>query len=227
MKKKIILIAVVILVSLGLLNGSKIVQNKYLNKKSVSAEQKTSSQTSREVSVKANDKQDVKPIITKAQTKTKVQSKTQTDVKSATDNKTVEKIPQTKAKSTKNVVVSKEVSKKAVTKVPEPKKQPNLVIKDDISGKIILSINISTENKTVGEITLSELDNRGISYSASGRGEAVYFTMINNLKARGKGALSGWCYYVNGAKPGVSCGAYKLKSSDVVEWKYLKDGVNK
>ena len=43
MKKKIILIAVVIFVSLGLLSISKIVQDKYLSKKSVSIAQKDNS----------------------------------------------------------------------------------------------------------------------------------------------------------------------------------------
>ncbi|MBZ9688410.1 DUF4430 domain-containing protein [Clostridium estertheticum] len=226
MKKKIILIAVVIFVSLGLLSISKIVQNKYLYNKSGSVVQKANNQASTAVNVKENDKPDVKPIIVEAPAKTSVQNKSEAVVKNATVNKTEEKTTQTKPRSTENVVVPKVIPKEAGAKSPEPKKQPNLVIKDYISGKIILSINVSTENKTVGEITLSELDNRGISYSVSGRGETVYLTMINNLKARGKGPLSGWCYYVNGSKPGVSCGAYKLKSGDVVEWKYLEDAIN-
>jgi hypothetical protein len=226
MKKKVILIAVVIFVSLGLLSISKIVQNKYINNKSVSAEQNDNNQVSKEDNVKTKDKLDVKPIVVETPAKTNIQSKTVADVKTTEANKTDEKAAQTKPKSTENVVVPKEIPKEPVTKITESKKQPNLVIKNYISGKIILSININTENKTVGEITLSELDNRGISYSASGRGETVYFTMINSLKARGRGALSGWCYYVNGSKPGVSCGAYKLKSSDVVEWKYLEDAIN-
>lgn len=225
MKKKVILIAVVIFVSLGLLSISKIVQNKYINNKSVSAEQNDNNQVSKEDNVKTNDKLDVKPTIVETTAKTNVQSKA-ADVKTTVANKTEEKAAKTKPKSTENVVVPKEIPKDPVTKIPESKKQPNLVIKDYISGKIILSININTENKTVGEITLSELDNRSISYSTSGRGETVYFTMINSLKARGRGALSGWCYYVNGSKPGVSCGAYKLKSNDVVEWKYLEDAIN-
>jgi len=224
-KKKILLIAVVIFVSLGLLSISKIVQNNYLNKKSVSIDQKAS-EISKEVNIKSNEKQDVKPIIVETEEKTNVETKKVTDTKIVTENKTEEKAPQTKPNITEKVVVQKEVTKEVVTKIPEPKKQPNLVIKDHISGNIILSTNISTENKTVGEITLSQLDNRGINYSASGRGETVYFTMINSLKARGKGPLSGWCYYVNGSKPGVSCGAYKLKSGDVVEWKYLEDAIN-
>jgi hypothetical protein len=217
MKKKILLIAAVILVGLGLLSVSKIVQDRYLSKSSVSTEQKANDKTIKE---------DVKPKAKEETTKTNVEKTTVTEQKNAVDSKADTKTTGTKAPSTENVAVTKNVTKDKVTKKPEPKKEPNFIIKDDISGKIILSINIRTENETVGQITLRELDNNGISYKASGRGEAIYVTMINNLKVRGAGALSGWCYYVNGSKPSVSCGAYKLKSNDVVEWKYLKDGVN-
>jgi hypothetical protein len=229
MKKKIVLIAAVILVSLGLLNISKIVQDKYLNKNIVSIEQKANDKTPKEVNIKETDKlkpgaekdtheEAVKPKIKEETLKANVESKTVTEQKNGVDIKT-----EIKAPSTANV---KDVTKEQVTKSPEPKKEPNFIIKDDISGKIILSINISTENKTAGQVTLNELDKNGISYRASGRGETVYFTMINNLKARDYGHLSGWCYYVNGSKASISCGAYKLKPGDVVEWKYLKDGVN-
>jgi hypothetical protein len=217
MKKKVLLIAAVILVGLGLLSISKIVQDKYISKSSVSTVQRANDKTIKE---------DVKPKAKEETAKTNVEKPAVTEQKNVVDSKEKIKTTVTKAPSTENVAVTKKVTKEKVTKTPEPKKEPNFIIKDDISGKVILSINISTENETVGRITLRELDNNGISYKASGRGESTYVTMINNLKVRGEGALSGWCYYVNGSKPSVSCGAYKLKSNDVVEWKYLKDGVN-
>jgi len=154
MKKKILLIATVILISIGILSISKVVKDKYLNKN--------------------------------------------------------------------NASIRKDIS----TNIHELEKQPNFMIKDDISGKTILSLGLNIENRTVGEITLRELENNGINYKQSGRGKVLYFTMINDLKARDNGPLSGWCYFVNGVKPGISCGAYKPKNGDVIEWKYLKDGVN-
>lgn len=240
MKKKILLIASVILISLGLLSTSKFVQNKYLDKSSALAEQKSNVNAPEELtiredtSVKQDDlssekdisKEEVKPVAEKESVKTKPESKTVTEQNNSIDSKTEVKTPVSQTPTTENVTTSKEINKEQVTKAPEPKKEPNFIIKDDITGKIILSININTENKTVGELTLNELDDSGISYKTTGRGEAVYFTMINSLKARDFGPLSGWCFYVNGTKPSVSCGAYKLKSGDVVEWKYLKDGVN-
>ena len=242
MKKKVLLIAAVILISLGLLSVSKIVQNKYLSKNGVLSEQKAKDKdpkevnTSNETNVKEDDKNnqthqvtgqdtikdEVKPESQGQTAKTNPESKTLTEQKNAVESKPVVKTTETKPESTEKV----DATKDATTKTPEPKKEPNLIIKDDISGKMILSINTSTENKTVGELTMSELDNKGIVYKTTGRGDTIYFTMINSLKARDFGPLSGWCFYVNGSKASVSCGAYKLKSGDVVEWKYLKDGVN-
>ncbi|MGH4118701.1 DUF4430 domain-containing protein [Clostridium sp.] len=226
MKKKILLLATVILISVGLLSVTKIVQDKYLNKNTAEVQQEEKDSTSEKVVVKEKDiqeqmvkeetvKDDVKPEVKKQETKAVVENKT----------------TNTKASSTGNAVVAKKkavvVKKAAPSKTPEPKKEPNLIIRDDISGKMILSVYVNLENKTVADITRSELDSKGISYKATGRGGTTYFTMINNLKERGGGnPLSGWCYYVNGVKPGISCGAIKLKSGDVVKWKYLIDAVN-
>jgi cytoskeletal protein RodZ len=217
-KKKILLMVVVIFVSIGLLSISKIVQEKYLNKDTVSTQQKDLVKKSIEVT----PKKDVIAKRTSETPKTNAESKPETDKKTEVDVKTTV----TKATAAENVTPAKDVQKAPITKVPEPKKEPNFIVKDDITGKTILSIYVSIENKTVAQVTFSELDNKGINYKASGRGEVVYFTMIDSLKARDAGPLSGWCYYVNGTKASVSCGAYKLKSGDVVEWKYLEDGVN-
>jgi hypothetical protein len=229
LKKKILLVATVILISVGLLGITKIVQDKYLNKNTDSVLQEEKDSKSEEVVVKEKDiqkqtgkeeadkvqvvKEDVKPVVKEQETKAVVENKT-------TDTKTT---------STENVIVAKKavpVKKEVVPVKTEPKKEAKLIIRDEISVKTILSINVNIENSTVADITRNELDNKGISYRTTGRGETTYFTMINGLTARGDGALSGWCYYVNGDKPGVSCGAYKLKTGDVVEWKYLKDAVN-
>lgn len=222
MKKKILLIVVVIFISIGLLSISKVVQDKYLNKDTVVEQQKDLIQKPIDIT----QKEDVIANSGSDTTKPIVEAKPETDKKSETEVKEDVKTIETKTPSTENVTPVKDIPKAPIIKVPEPKKQPNFIVKDDISGKTILSIYVSTENKTVAEVTFSELDRNKISYKASGRAEVVYFTMIAGLKARDAGPLSGWCYYVNGTKSSVSCGAYKLKSGDVVSWKYLEDGVN-
>ena len=240
MKKKILLIALVIFVSIGLLSISKVVQNKYLNKNIVSSEQEDKEKTLKAKELKEEDsakenaqqpignavKEEVKPVASGDTSQTKVEDKTVTDTKTETDSKKEENTTVTKAPTTRTVAPTKEITKDPVVKKPEPTKEANFTVVDDISGKTILALYINAENKTVADITFSALDNSGIAYKATGRGEVVYFTMISDLKARDSGPLSGWCYYVNGVKSSVSCGAYKLKPGDVVAWKYLKDGVN-
>ena len=222
MKKKILLIVVVVFISIGLLSISKVVQDKYLNKDSVVEQKKDLIQKPidvipKEDAIAESGSDTTKPI---------VEAKPETDKKTEEEVKEEVKTIETKTPSTENTTTSKVVPKVPVIKTPEPKKQHNFTVKDDISGKTILSIYVNTENKTVAQITFSELDRNKISYKASGRAEVVYFTMIAGLKARDAGPLSGWCYYVNGTKSSVSCGAYKLKAGDVVSWKYLEDGVN-
>ncbi|MBK5240120.1 DUF4430 domain-containing protein [Clostridium sp.] len=226
MKKKILLVATVILISVGLLSITKIVQDKYLNKNTAALQQEEKDSKSAEVVVKEKDiqeqtvkvetlKDDAKPEVKEQETKAIVENKTTDTKTTSTENVVVEK--------KEVVVVKKDIPPKAPEPKKEPVKKPNLIIKDDISGKIILSVYVNIENKTVADITRNELGN---NYAASGRGESTYVTRMYDLKVRGSGPLSGWCYYVNGVKPGVSCGAYTLKFGDIVEWKYLEDGVN-
>lgn len=102
----------------------------------------------------------------------------------------------------------------------------NFKIIDSVNNKIILSTNVDLENKTVGEITVKTLDSKGISYRAKGTGGSIYFSSISGLTETKAGPESGWCYYVNGIKSSIGAGGYKLKKGDMVEWKYLKDGIS-
>jgi sucrose-6-phosphate hydrolase SacC (GH32 family) len=221
-KKKILLMIVVIFISIGLLRISKVAQEKYINTDNASTEQKELVKKTTEVVPKET------AVVegTVGTPKTKVESTTVTDKETVIDVKKESKTTVTKTPAQKSTTPIKEAPKAPIAKAPEAKKESNFIVKDDITGKVILSIYVNAESKTVAQVTFSELDNNGISYKATGRSEVVYFTMIANLKARDAGALSGWCFYVNGAKSSVSCGAYKLSPGDVVEWKYLKDGVN-
>jgi hypothetical protein len=59
--------------------------------------------------------------------------------------------------------------------------------------------------------------------TATGSGSAVYVTAIDGLAEFDHGPNSGWYYTVNGEKPNVGAGAYRLSSGDVVDWKYTTD----
>ena len=56
-----------------------------------------------------------------------------------------------------------------------------------------------------------------------GTDDSAYIVGINGIKEYSCGELSGWKYKVNGEFLGVSCGSYKIKSEDKVEFLYTCD----
>jgi len=101
---------------------------------------------------------------------------------------------------------------------------PNFKVYDSVSGAFLASLAVDiSDGDTVAEVTMSALDG---DCRATGSGDSIYFSRIMGLSEKSAGPMSGWCFYVNGQKPGLSAGAYKLKAGDVVEWKFLKDGTN-
>ena len=117
--------------------------------------------------------------------------------------------------------------KEQVKRLPKGSK---IIVKNSITGSTILSVNISPDNKSVGEATTRALDSNGVDYKATGFGPAMYIASIAGLSEKAEGPTSGWVYYIQKGgtgsftKPGVSCGSYKLQEGDVVLWKYVKEG---
>jgi hypothetical protein len=109
---------------------------------------------------------------------------------------------------------------------------PNLPLsKGEEEGRIgttktTLDINgTSYEDEIVGEISvydfMSKLRNEGKinfiekNYPVMGK----FIEEINGIKNSGK---QGWIYYVNGVEAQVGVSNYKIKSGDIVSWKYEK-----
>ena len=65
-----------------------------------------------------------------------------------------------------------------------------------------------------------------LDVKASGYFGNIYVSAIGGLSEFDKGPMSGWLYLVNGNKPNVGAGAYKLAAGDKVLWKYTTDGKN-
>jgi len=68
-----------------------------------------------------------------------------------------------------------------------------------------------------GDTVYSVLCRSGASVSGSGH----YVKGINGKFEFDEGPTSGWTYYVNGSKPGVSCGSYSVKAGDNIKWDYV------
>ncbi|MGI6203813.1 MAG: DUF4430 domain-containing protein [Anaerovoracaceae bacterium] len=61
---------------------------------------------------------------------------------------------------------------------------------------------------------------KGIQLSAEGNTNTKYIKGIDNLAEFDAGDQSGWMYSVNGVFPDKGCGTYKVKSGDVIRWRY-------
>jgi len=112
------------------------------------------------------------------------------------------------------------------TAAAQTEKKPSVTfaVYDTVSGTCLTSKTVDiADGDTAADVTMKALDG---DYRAAGSGESIYFSKIMGIAEKSAGPLSGWCFYVNGGKPGISSGAYKVQAGDAVEWKFLKDGTN-
>ncbi|MBU3195153.1 DUF4430 domain-containing protein [Clostridium algidicarnis] len=107
-------------------------------------------------------------------------------------------------------------------KEAEKKQEPNVRIVNDITGEEIASGYVNIDGKSAYDVTVDFLNKNGISKKI----KSGYFSSIAGLEERKPEKTSGWCYYVNGVKPGIGSSAYNLKNGDKLVWKFLLDGIN-
>ncbi len=80
-----------------------------------------------------------------------------------------------------------------------------------------------SEGDTVYTVLTEAARKYKIQFENDGNASYVYISGINYLYEFDYGDLSGWVYTVNGERPSVGAGAYKLKDGDVIEWRYTLD----
>ncbi len=89
------------------------------------------------------------------------------------------------------------------------------------SGIILPTMEVEfNDGDTVFDILVKATRKKGIHMEYSGSGSSIYIEGINNLYEFDGGANSGWMYNVNGVYPNYGVGAYKVKSSDVINFNY-------
>lgn len=234
MKKRLTLVISVIIVCIAALFLTKTVQQKYIyaaetkedikNEKSIN-EESTKKDTAGE---EKNKEQSVTTEVKKEEIKIQKNSdKSKEEIKNSEETKKPSKSKESKSSSSSKVSSSKETPKseapeKKPSNPPEKKEEINFIVVNTINNDTIVSASYDIEGKTVEEVTVSILNSKKIDFKL----RAGYFSSIAGLKERSKGKASGWCYYVNGNKPGVGAGSYYLKKGDKVQWKFLEDGIN-
>lgn len=124
--------------------------------------------------------------------------------------------------TTKNSAVPKADS--AASGTDKKSNEVNFMVYDSVSNTYKASLYVKfNDGDTVSEVTIKALNG---NCRATGSGGNMYFSKIMGISEKSAGALSGWCYFVNGKKAGISSGSYKLQSGDKLVWKFLKDGLS-
>lgn len=150
------------------------------------------------------------------------------NIASAVNSKKANSNSNEKKTDTKKVSPTTETNKTSEKTVNEGKNEEtktgsnSFKIIDEVSGRIILSVNGDYYDMDVLRATIKILDDNNKTRKV----QNGYVSMIDGLKERDAGPVSGWCYYVNGAKLSIGAGQYTIKKGDKIEWKFLKDGIN-
>lgn len=215
MKKKVVLIALVILICSVLGIIAKNYQNKL-------TQQNTQVTTNKEKEDAKNDssKTEENSNSTLSNTPTpkdssKATSSTSTGASKSTTPTSKNVTNQPAVENNKSVIINEQTQSKSTSPA-------NFFIIDNVNNRTVYSSNEIFSGKTVEWVTNNVLSAKNIPYDNRGG----YYAMIANLEERGAGAKSGWCFYVNGSKLSVGSSSYTLKSGDKLEWKYWVDALN-
>ncbi len=77
-----------------------------------------------------------------------------------------------------------------------------------------------SDGDTVYDILREATSKNKIHLEINGNEDTAYVEGISNIYEFDYGDLSGWTYFVNGAKLSLGCGEYKLAPNDKIEWVY-------
>jgi hypothetical protein len=230
MKKKLMIIGAMIFVCTGLFLLAQKGQNSYINNKvstTIPVESKAA-----EIASNNEVQPSAKVGSVSEQNKTNTAAATGSTAKASevkpnsTESKAVTKAPEV-PKATPTPSPAAATPPVQVPAEPKVKGNFNFAILDEVNNKVIIDKNVDFDNVTVDYITCKILKDAGIKYINEGEGSSTsYFNSIAGLTERKAGPLSGWCFYINGQKPGLGAGGYSYHKGDVVQWKYSKDALN-
>ena len=250
MKKKSILITLVLIISVFAFSLVQHFQQKaynHVNNKEISTQKEESSNVVQEPSAESKtiNNNNNKRTDNTSTLKDNKNTKENPDIKHNNTNENTSKEDETKSgtgssskgdiKQSNSSVNSSAKEPKASSSnknnpkpKPEPKpevKEANIIIRNEVTGETIASIYIEIEGLNAGDATMKALSENGIACRTVRSSAGIYFSSIGGVKEKSAGPLSGWCYYVNGNKPGMGASAYTLKKSDKVEWRFLENGL--
>lgn len=223
MKKKLLLLVAMIIISITAISFAGNLQNKITKQQNDKIIVENNETTNKPVENSKTSETKTENKDTKTQNTEVKKENSQTSKTNSQENNT------NKTKEKQTNTTQKETTKPAVNTInkdKEQEKKPNVIIVNAITNQVIYKGYVDIASKTAADVTIKALIDNKISYRAKGTGSSIYFSSIAGLKERDNGPNSGWCYFVNGKKPSVGAGGYTLKDGDILEWKYLEDGLN-
>lgn len=122
--------------------------------------------------------------------------------------------------SSSSAVFSSSAVSAASSQAAAPIKQETVTVTVDETsggGRVLTAAVAFSSGDTVYNALVKAKNAKGFLL----KGSSSYISMIDGLAEFAKGSESGWVYAVNGSKPDVSCGNYKLKAGDSVKWTYV------
>ena len=223
MKKKLMIIVVMLLVCTGMFILAQKAQSSVIDKKN-KAEAAVANKSSENKNV-ADNKVETDKATETPKEENKEQA-TANSTESKPNNSNGSEAGKPSSKQTTSTQPNPAPSTPVVVPVT-PKKDSNFAIIDEVNNKIIIEKKVDFDNVTIDFITCKLLKEAGINYGNDDEGSSSsYFYSIAGLTERKSGPLSGWCFYLNGKKPGMGAGSYIYHKGDVLVWKYMRDAVN-
>lgn len=233
MKKKGILIFVVLLISLAAIFFANGMQKKLVSNEVASKTESTVLNGDLKENTNEDSKKDdnINTQNTDKAINSEIKNEDSKDASKTAQQNSSNKVNETSKKNTSKTVAPKssntntaastnasQTSNSGTNPNQSSSLQPNFIVRDARNNNILVSKHIEFNGGTVADIT-----KRNVEYKVK---SGDYFYEIAGIKERSDGPLSGWCYFINGSKPGIGAGNYVLKKDDTIEWKFLKDGVN-
>ena len=238
-KRKLLIIIAAVLIFVTLAAGILALQNNLLSTEGASSPDSISSEISlsepqseeskeSEESVKSEES---KPDSSSSEASSSEKNEnTSSEPKPEVSSKpSKEESPKESSSSASSAVSKPSSSSSEASSSEEKTESVSVTFYNAIEDKQILTgtVELSTE-KAASDVSVSLLKENGIKYSTTGGGATFYFSMIDGLRERGAGPMSGWIFFVKRAgesdyiRSSIGAGSTTLQDGDSILWQYLE-----
>ena len=232
-KRKLLIIIAAVLIFVTLAASILALQNNLLSTEGASSPGSISSEIplSEPQVEESKESEESKPASSSSEASSSEKSEnTSSEPKPEVSSKPSKEESSKESSSSASSAVSKPSSSSSESSSSEEKTESvSVTFYNAIEDKQILTgtVELSTE-KAASDVSVSLLKENGIKYSTTGGGATFYFSMIDGLRERGAGPMSGWIFFVKRAgesdyiRSSIGAGSTTLQDGDSILWQYLE-----